>query len=646
LKKTLLVISSLALFILAMAMMPAKYDPAMKFHTPEEIALFQQKFVPPLDSGQYFHPPAACQGCHGFDSLGLANIDANGNDVNLFDDWQTSMMAMSAKDPLWRAKVSHELLVNPAHANELQTLCTSCHAPMGHYTAQYHGQQYYTLADLTNDTLGLAGVACMACHSIGPDGLGSLFTGQIPYDTNHIAYGPFLTPMTGPMQLYVGLVPTYSDHVGEGRMCSPCHTLISNTVDLNGVPTGNTFVEQATFHEWENSSYPAAEITCQKCHMPQLTDPIQIANGYTGLPPRTPFNLHSFAGANSFMVNLIKSNKTSLNITASDADFDSSLSAIDRQLTLNTITLNTSVDSVTIDTAFISVQLLNKAGHKFPTGYPSRRAVLQMIVTNQNGDSIFRSGMFDSTQEVINIDNVFEPHYDVINNEAQVQIYEQVMGDVNGDRTTVLERSAIHLKDNRIPPLGFSTSHSTYDTCAIFGSALTDPDFNYSGASEGTGSDIVHYHVPLNGSVGILNVAASVYYQTLPPAFVNNLFTYQSPEIDSFHVFYDNADKLPLLITRDTVENINIPAGIENTANKLFAVINPTATIDGHISISGSELGGSAINIYSSSGKLIWSIIVRANDRQQYITLPSAQGIYYINIIKNDNKLTKKVIRL
>src|SRR5439155_1548418 len=98
-----------------------------------------------------------------------------------------------------------------------------------------------TIADLINDTLGLDGVSCTGCHMIGPDQLGALFSGNIPYDTNHVEYGPFTAPVTGPMQLYMGLTPTWSDHVSEGRMCSSCHTLLINTVDLGGVPNGRTF---------------------------------------------------------------------------------------------------------------------------------------------------------------------------------------------------------------------------------------------------------------------------------------------------------------------------------------------------------------------------------------------------------------------
>jgi len=51
--------------------------------------------------------------CHGLDPTGSASVYALGNDINVVDDWRTSMMANSAKDPYWRAKVSHEITINP-----------------------------------------------------------------------------------------------------------------------------------------------------------------------------------------------------------------------------------------------------------------------------------------------------------------------------------------------------------------------------------------------------------------------------------------------------------------------------------------------------------------------------------------------------
>ena len=76
------------------------------------------------------------------------------------------------------------------------------------------------------------------------------------------------------MQLYEGYTPTYSPHTDQSAMCASCHTLITQTVDLSGNFTGGEFVEQATYHEYLNSSFPAANIKCQTCHMPQLGDPI------------------------------------------------------------------------------------------------------------------------------------------------------------------------------------------------------------------------------------------------------------------------------------------------------------------------------------------------------------------------------------
>src|SRR5689334_22078717 len=136
-KDGIVVLSMLLGAVIILSNFTIRLDAAKSFHTPEELEAL--KMMTPIGPGKYFHPSTSCRGCHGFDTLYAANIDENGNDVNLFDHWESTMLAFSAKDPLWRAKVSHEITVNPAHALELQTKCTSCHPPMGHYTAIYHG---------------------------------------------------------------------------------------------------------------------------------------------------------------------------------------------------------------------------------------------------------------------------------------------------------------------------------------------------------------------------------------------------------------------------------------------------------------------------------------------------------------------------
>ncbi len=645
-KKKLPVLVCVLLFIVAMAMMPVKNDNPVRHYSVEELKkLHEHMPTTILDSGEYFLTPENCRGCHGFDSTGLANINSDSIDINLYDDWETSMMGLAGVDPWWRAKVSHEILTNPAHSNELQTFCTSCHAPMGHYSAKYKGYPHYLLANLDTDALGKAGVACMGCHTIGDSALGTVFSGNIPYDTTHHIYGPFVNPMTGPMQLYVGLTPVFGDHMGEGKVCSSCHTLISNTVDLSGNPTGGTFVEQATFHEWENSIYPSTPTTCQSCHMPPINDPVVIANGILSLSGRSPFNLHQFAGANSFMVNLIKTNKTSLGVLARDANFDSTLVAIDKQLTQNTLDLDVHSDTLLNDTLALSVVLTNKAGHKFPTGYPSRRAVLQVVVLKANGDTIFASGVFDSNQEVININTPFESHHDTISSDNNAQIYEMIMGDVNGNKTTVLERSASALKDNRIPPAGFTTSFSTYDTCKIVGAALTDPDFNKTGVTEGTGKDIVHYMIAMNGYHGLVNISASVYYQTIPPSWVTEMFSHNSAQIDTFRNMFNNAPKAPLLVARDTLQNILINTSIQSLNAPASVDIYPTITQSGKISVRGHHLKNGEIKVYNAQGQMVYFIKFK-EEESILIQLPELNGVYFINVSSSQFNVTKKIFKL
>lgn len=598
----------------------------------------------PIDSGQYFLSSLICNDCHGYDTMHLANLDANGNDVNVYDDWRTSMMALSAKDPLFFAKVSHEITVDPSHANVLQTKCLDCHAPMGAFTALYHGAPHYTLNELANDSLGREGVSCTSCHTIGTVGLGTRFSGDIPYDTTRKIFGPFLTPLMGPMQLYTGFTPTFSAHMSTSGVCSPCHTLQTHTADLSGNLTGGTFVEQATYHEYLNSIFPAQQIYCQTCHMPQLEDQVVIANQIISLQGRSPFNLHQFAGANEFMLKLIRNNKSSLGIDIPDSYFDSTILYTNKNLTQQSVTLTLNQDSLNSDTSYFSVTLTNKAGHKFPSGYPSRRAVVQLVVLKANGDTLFHSGIFGSNYEVNNFAAPYEQHHNIIKMQAQTQIYEMVMGDVNNNKTTVLERAADILKDNRLVPNGFTTTHYTYDTAKIDNIALADPDFNKTlSGIEGTGKDVIHFHIPSNGYSGIVNVYAKIFYQSVPPGWLQEMFTFNTPLIDTFKNMYQAADKTPVLCASSELLNIELP----NSVNEIFSAqkisVYPSPSLDGLININGEDI--SAIEVIDSDGKML-SMLSSPAAKHNKIYLPAEKGIYFIKIISGSNEKTFKVLRL
>ncbi|MCE3278339.1 MAG: hypothetical protein K0S44_530 [Bacteroidetes bacterium] len=619
-----------------------------KYHTSEQIEAYQDTLTrAPIAAGQYFLPSSSCRDCHGFDSTQSSSVDEAGNDVNLVDRWESTMMALSSKDPFWKAKVRQEIMINPGHAGDLQNRCLDCHAPLGSYTSKYHGQPFYGLSDLASDTLGKDGVSCAACHAIGPNGLGtgSFYSGNIPYDTNRVEYGPFTSPFVGAMQLYEGLTPVYSPHMDNAKVCSSCHTLVTQTSDLSGAYTGGHFVEQATYHEYVNSSFPGNNISCQSCHMPQINEGIIIASSTAGLTPRSPFNQHTFQGANLFMLNLIKNNKDSLNVYVSNDKFDSTIVATSVMLQQKSIDLDIILDSVTIDTAFYRVKIRNKAGHKFPSGYPSRRAVLQMVITDGTNDTIFRSGIFNNQQRVIGENSSFEPHHAVISQSNKPQIYELIPGDVNGDFTSILERAAVVLKDNRIPPDGFTMASPVYDTTLISADAISDPDFNKTGMTEGSGTDYVIVHAPVTGAVGNLKIRAKMFYQAVPPKWVDQLFAMSAPEIDKFKAMYQGADQRPFLMVSDSIVNIGLTTGISEKL-KGEIMVWPTVSVDGKVNIE-AQYGDliREVDVYTTDGKNPIHIINTSYRTQLTLELPPASGVYYLRIRTGYKTYFKKVVR-
>lgn len=648
-KIVLLVLASFVLLSSHTSLQKEQEKERRRFHTETQLHIY--KMLEPIQPGEFFLGSSACKGCHGKDILhGTANVDARGNDVNLYDDWQATMMALSAKDPLWRAKVSHETTLNPGHTAFLENKCTSCHAPMGHFSAFFKGTGPYSMAMLDGDTLGLDGVSCMSCHMQGPDA-GTTFSGEIRYDTTGKLYGPFPDPMIGPMQLYTGFIPTHGEHMSTSLACASCHTLVTDVVDLSGNPTGNKFIEQATYHEWKNSIYPLDNVNCQRCHMPRITDPVIIANNILALAPRTPFNLHKFMGGNAFMLQLMKGNKAALGITAEDANFDSSIANTRHLLGTATLDMNLRFDSWLSDTvAAFTLRLENKAGHKFPSGYPSRRAFVQFVATTAEGDTVFKSGMLDPDYELVGHDAVTEPHYQTISDQNQVQIYEMVMADVAGNRTTSLERANTILKDNRLPPEGFVSTGNGYDSVAVVG-VTGDTDFNSDSGTEGSGADEVHYRVRVPGGrrlTSSINVYAKVFYQSVPPRWLTEMFGHNTVPINRFKSMYQAADKNPVLVGASQLLFILTPSGAsiqEQTDWGKALLIGPNPTLDGFFRLSTQAgLQILSVRVYSPDGRKLEDFSKLNVTEWEYL-LRGAAGQYVVRIETDKGTFVKKVIK-
>ncbi|TNF27701.1 MAG: T9SS type A sorting domain-containing protein [Bacteroidetes bacterium] len=622
-----------------------QWTDAQAYHGPQEINFFRGNNIElPLADNGYFKASGNCDGCHGYDETMEANVNELGHDISPITMWRGSMMANSAKDPFWRAKVSHEVTVNPQHQVALEDKCTSCHAPLGRYSYQEFNLGPYGMADLATDSLGLDGVSCLACHKQSSQQLGSLNSGNLIFAPQPVAYGPFEKPFEPPMQDLVGLLPVYSDHINDAGICAGCHTLLTESVDLDGNFTGETFVEQATYHEWLNSSYndgQANATTCQGCHMPTVEEEVIISSNYSELFGRSPYAKHELVGGNSFMLKLLKQNATTLGIAATDEVMDSTIARTERMLQQQTLNLDLSFATFDNDTGYFEVRLENLAGHKFPSGYPARRAFVEFLVLQENGDTLFQSGVLQPDFEVLGQNATYEPHYNMINDPQQVQIYEMVLGDVNGNVTTVLERAYATLKDNRLVPLGFSTAHAVYDTTALYGSVLSDIDFNFDGF-EGSGTDVIHYHVPLNGYSGNVKVTSRVYYQPVPPKWMQEMFAVSTPEIDAFETMYYNADQTPVLVAADSLLDISVVTGI--TESDLEAItVYPNPSLDGVVMLSGKAVAqANGIEVFNVRGKLVASYSKYPNNG---IRLPEESGVYIISVGTSNKKKLLRVLR-
>ena len=368
-----------------------------------------------------------------------------------------------------------------------------------------------------------------------------------------------------------------------------------------------------------------------------------ISSQYLFLKGRSPYALHDLVGANTLMLQLMKDNKEVLGIAAQDSHFDETIARTFQMLQEQSLDLELQFLGSDNDSAFFAFQTTNKTGHKFPSGYPARRAFVEFVVTTEFGDTLFHSGAIDQDYEIIGQDAEMEPHHLVIDDPGQVQIYEFVPADVQGNFTTILERAFQTLKDNRLPPIGFTKSHSAYDTTRIHGDALADPDFNMSDSGEGNGSDRLQYHIPLGGYEGYLKICAKVHYQSLPPKWMAPLFADSTPEIELFRTMYDAADLTPVLIGERVIDSVLIesPSSIRTLSDDVRLILYPNPSEDGLVYLSNPDnIDIEGVDIYDLRGRQLVSIEGNASA----IQLPAISQTLIVVIRTKDGLIVRKLL--
>lgn len=490
---------------------------------------------------QLFDTAQVCIACHS----GL--VTRSGEDVSFGPHWRASMMANSARDPYWQAGVRRETLDHPQVGALIEDECSACHMPMARYQSKAAGHGGGVFANLPvgasrapSARLAADGVSCTACHQITPQKLGdrASFTGGFHVDTEapfgrRQVFGPFQIDKgrAQRMQSSSGFVPTQGSHLGTSEMCATCHTLITQAFGPTGDVVGE-LAEQVPYLEWQHSQY-GESVSCQSCHMPEVSEATRISS--ESGQPRGNVSRHQFRGGNAFMMRVLNRHARSLGVEAFPQELDVAAERTTSHLASDAARISVTRAEVSGGRLLAEVTIESLAGHKLPTGYPSRRAWLHVTVRDRANALVFESGRVDPTGRIDGNDNDddgarVEPHHAEITSQDQVQIYESIMLDAEGRPTTGLLRGVRYAKDNRVLPKGFDKATAPGDI-AVHGDAVSDADFT-------AGGDRVRYSVAVPGGKGPFSVEAELLYQPVSYRWAESLGTYDAMETTRFVQVY------------------------------------------------------------------------------------------------------------
>lgn len=533
----------------------------------------------PTFEGEHHSGSGECASCHTDPSMVVSTeLVGELRDVSIGTAWETSVMAQATRDPYWHAVVASELDNFPMLEDEINDKCLVCHAPTAHDLAKKEGldlrlfdkvdevsnevlqQGIYTMDDsseLFNHAMD--GVTCTLCHQMDGTNFGTeesmtggyVINGSTTGDiSDRPAYGQYEDPEVAYMRTQAKFNPIHGPHISTSESCATCHNLNIEPVTPEGeaIEAVEHFAEQAIYTEWLMSDYAVGgpkEASCQDCHMPVVDEDVYLAQGAN--QKRADFAEHSFLGANTVMQDMFKNFATELGIDP-DLDFDTAI-ARNREFLKTSASVTLSQGQLEADKLNFNAVIENHTGHKLPGGYHSRRVYLHVQVLDQNNELVFESGRMRADGSIVGVAEdvnpaIFEPHYDVITDETQVQVYQTIVSDINGDRTHSLLAGSGYLKDNRLLPSGLDKDAVAADATlpssfGTFGEALQDNDFN-------GGNDTVTYQVSLPEAQqgGVFTVVAELRYQPLSYGHLLELWRQgdRVDEIDMFRTIYESTE--------------------------------------------------------------------------------------------------------
>lgn len=432
-------------------------------------------------------------------------------------------------------------------------------------------------------------------------------------------FGPFKNVAEKPMERTLGVKPAYHAFIQNSQLCGTCHTINLPNIGatehefpvLDAAETNPAFqeyahsIEQATFLEWQNSVFAQAPddpdsrfASCQDCHMPsgfesldgtinlkQITTQIaaiqdvnfpqaanRLPNQDIDIPLRDNYRRHEHVGLNVFLLEMFDQFPEILGVaktdymTSADNGVDIAIENMIRQAQQSTVSLQISDLSITDNQLKATVAIRNLTGHRFPSGVAFRRAFVEFLLLDK-GQVIWGSGRTNKVGVIVDGEgnpliteflpdkDSYQPHYQVITQQDQVQIYEELNQNAAYEFTTSFVHRVHDIKDNRLLPDGWRDSAHFKDQGEIlfeFFEATDphavgdDPDYQDQG-SDFKGGDRLIYQIELPADIDTsqLSVRASLYSQAIPPYWLHQRFTI-APDGEATKRLYYLASRLDL----------------------------------------------------------------------------------------------------
>jgi len=506
--------------LLALSALLAGASPVLASPFPTTRHDFDLPGTQPLTVSATFAPPSACTPCHS--NYGQPQVEP-------YRNWQGSMMAHSGRDPLMLAALA---VANQDldHAGET---CLRCHFPKGWLEGRSVPEDG---SSMTADDR--QGVQCSICHRLvdpiasvenppqdGPI-LAALLQPVPTFGSAMFVVDP-QDRLRGPFDIIGDLgndphLPSRSTLISpfhtSPELCGTCHTVRNpaftrnmlgeyelNALDTPGDPTLG-FPEQSTYDEWAASSYAFTGVfapqfgrnqdvvsSCQSCHMPDVTG--KDAN--LGLT-RDDIPLHELVGGNTFVPTILPHHPTFA------AEVNPAILAESVQKSTR-ILRQAATLSVDLAGGVLSVRVTNESGHKLPTGYPDgRRMWLYVRAFDAARNVVFESGRYSfATGDLAGYTAVpSDPDYD-----PNLHVWEAVQGitpaaaaafGVAPGASSHLAMNNVRLKDNRIPPRGFTNAnYAAFDGQPV-GATYADgqywDDVTYPVGAAAVGAEVTLYY--------------------------------------------------------------------------------------------------------------------------------------------------------